>query len=234
MNLEQIREEAIRRGITRLCHFTPSVKMLHILVHGILPTSRLRRDFRDICDPTDEARLDGLPDHVSCSIEYPNSWYLSLVQGRNSKYDDWVVALIDPAVLWKKGTKFCPRNAAAHGGKLIGEGYDAFMQLFRQEVRGARGRTYCRPVQMLPSCPTDGQAEVLVPGGIPRSAVIGAVVRSEEQARREVIRWKFVPNLLPAPVWVCPEFFDGSWARMVRDGKRPVEKLVYTPERTVA
>jgi len=109
-----ILEEAVQRGITRLCHFTPSRNLAHILSGGlgILATKHLKDDERALYNATDLARLDGHEDHICCSIEYPNAWYFDRAKDREPLFRDWVVLLINPRYLWEDGTKFCPRNAA--------------------------------------------------------------------------------------------------------------------------
>ena len=110
-----IRERARRRGITRLCHFTPSRNLAHIASdsNGLLASRHLQDDEAAIFNPTDKVRLDGYPGHVCCSIQYPNAWYFRKARDNERLFPDWVVLLIDVRYLWQAGTKFCPRNAAA-------------------------------------------------------------------------------------------------------------------------
>ena len=119
-----IRERANRRGVTRLCHFTPSRNLAHIAsdTRGILASRHLKGDEAAIFNPTDKARLDGHTGHVCCSIQYPNAWYFRRARENERLFPDWVVLLIDARYLWQAGTKFCPRNAAAGHGRVVHEG----------------------------------------------------------------------------------------------------------------
>ena len=133
-----IRERANRRGITRLCHFTPSRNLAHIAsdTRGILGSRHLEVDEAAIFNPTDKVRLDGYTGHVCCSIQYPNAWYFRRAQENERLFPDWVVLLVDARYLWQVGTKFCPRNAAAEHGRLVHEGATAFESLFAEVVAG--------------------------------------------------------------------------------------------------
>jgi len=114
----QIQKECIRRGISRLCHFTPSRKLSHIIAGqtGILATSHLEKSERQVFDAIDLQRYDGHKSHVCCSIEYPNVWFFSCARASEQIFKDWVVLLIKPDYLWKKGTLYCHRNASADYG----------------------------------------------------------------------------------------------------------------------
>src|SRR6266436_2579224 len=106
-----IKAEAQRRGISRLCHFTPSRNLGQILIGnvGILATQKLRDDERGVYAPTDLERLDGFADHICCTIEYPNAWYFEKARGKEILFKDWVILLIDPKYLCAEGTRFSSR-----------------------------------------------------------------------------------------------------------------------------
>ena len=74
--IASIKREVIRRGITCLCHFTPSLNLIHIVsgTMGVLASKKLKEDERSIFTMTDLMRLDGHEGYISCSIEYPNAW----------------------------------------------------------------------------------------------------------------------------------------------------------------
>ena len=220
-----IRELARRRRISRLCHFTPSRNLAHILAseEGILASIRLEADERDLFNPTDRDRLDGYRDHVCCSVQYPNGWYFRKAREREILFPDWVVLLLDPRYLWQPGTKFCPRNAAAAQGGLIREGPDAFEALFASVVEGAR--TYHRGPGHPSFLPTDEQAEVLIPDRVRLSDLKGVAVRDDSQARREASRLRHMDAPFPRFV-VAPEFFDPSaLSRQLRAGSVPRERV---------
>ena len=174
--IDPIRMSVHRRGITRLCHFTPSRNLAHIAndPRGVLATRHLKADEQTLFNPTDIERLDGYPDHVCCSIQYPNAWYFKRARDNEILFRDWVVLLIGPHYLWRIGTKFCPRNAAADRGRLISEGVEAFDALFADVVEGAR--SYRRGPNHPGCLPTDEQAEVLIPDRIRRGDMQGVVV----------------------------------------------------------
>ena len=220
---DMIRASVSGRGITRLCHFTPSRNLAHILsgAEGILASRNLVEDEAAIFNPTDRSRLDGYPDHVCCSIQYPNAWYFSKARLGESLFRDWVVILIDARYLWEAGTKFCPRNAAAARGRLVAEGIVAFEGLFADEVEGVR--TYRRGPWRRAYAPTDEQAEVLIPDRVSMRDILGIVLRSHEHAANELARLRLQGLHAPA-VYVVPEFFDAQrLSAMVGSGREPAE-----------
>ena len=123
-----IQAEVEKRRITRLCHFTPSRNLGHIAAdkEGILASRHLQESEKASFNPTDIKRLDGYTDHVCCSIQYPNARYFKVARKREQLFLDWVVLFIRTDYLWRAGTKFCPRNAAAKYGRLVREGSAAF------------------------------------------------------------------------------------------------------------
>ena len=223
--LGRIEHGAVRRGITRLCHITPSRNLAHIAndPRGILSSRHLKEDERSVLNPTDTRRLDGYPDHVCCSVQYPNAWYFQTARGQERLFPDWVVLLVRALYLWHPGTKFCPRNAAAEHGRLVEEGVDAFEAMFANTVEGAR-RTCRRGPHHPDFLPTDEQAEVLVPDQIEREDVIGIGVRDDAQGRREHSRLRIMGRGHP-PIVVVPEFFaPGALSRLLRAGRIPAER----------
>jgi hypothetical protein len=190
--IRDIRSEAQKRAITRLCHFTPARKLAHIASGetGILATNKLREDERAVFDATDLARLDRHEAHISCSIQYPNAWYMDRARAKDVLFRDWVILLIDPRYLWTEGTLFCPRNAAADYGAHITQGEAGFRALFASTVQGAYRIE--RSAKHLESCPTDNQAEVLIPDHVPSNDILGIVVQSGTQARNEVARLRLL------------------------------------------
>lgn len=223
---EAIRVSAQTRGITRLCHFTPSRNLGHIATQsmGVLATQHLLDDEKAILNPTDLERLDGYPDHVCCSIQYPNAWYFRKAQEKERLFRDWVVLLIAAHYLWLPGTKFSPRNAAANSGRSVRSGAEAFEALFAPHIEGAKGMTF----QRLPShplwLPTDEQAEVLIPDRIHRQDILGVVVRDRSQARREAARLEDLNEPVPR-IFIAPQFFSaGELSRSLRSGHLPAEE----------
>lgn len=225
--IEAIQRDVAKRGITRLCHFTPSRSLAHILADGagILPSRLLAEEDRLLFNPTDLQRLDGHVDHICCSIEYPNAWYLDRARKGEILFRDWVVIFVDPAVLASEGTLFCPRNAAAGYGSYIAAGYDAYASMFAQSVVGAQGVLRSRSLLHLPCSPTDDQAEVLVPMSIPRESIMGIGVASEEQARAEHIRLMILGiDIGNLKFVVSPTLFDKyALSSSIRAGQKQSE-----------
>jgi hypothetical protein len=227
---ESIKAEARRRRITRLCHFTPSRNLGQILIGnvGILATQKLKSDERSVYVATDLERLDGFTDHICCTIEYPNAWYFEKARAKEVLFKDWVILLIDPRYLWSKGTRFSYRNAAAAFGADVAEGEAAFRRMFAAKTVGAYGKTFMRTPQRFDSCPTDEQAEVLVPDTISLADIIGVAVQSETQARNELVRIQLLQ--VPQPVQdrlrfvIAPDFFDKNrLSSSLKAGRRPEE-----------
>jgi hypothetical protein len=224
----KIKQESIARGITRLCHFTQSRKLAHIVCNprGIMATSELRRVAPDLLDVTDNERLDGYLDHISCSIEFPNTWYFNKIKNQDPLFKEWVVLFLKPLLLWKDDTLFCCRNASSQRGSLVTGGYSGFRNLFQPEIIGAKGLNFKRTPKMLSCCPTDDQAEVLVFGNILPEDIIAVGVYSEEQAKRERVRLCLLQDAIPLNWAIVPQIFTSEWSGLVRRGSRPTETLV--------
>jgi hypothetical protein len=217
------------REITRLCHLTPFRNLVHSAAgDGLVSTAQLRKGERNVFNQQDIQRLDGHPDHISCSIEYPNAWYLRQrrrdggPEGR--LFPDWVCVCLEPDPLWDDSTLFCPRNAAAGSGYSIGAGVEAFEALYPPSTIGAYGMVFKR--DLLPrACPTDDQAEVLVHRHIPLDAVKQIVVVDEAQAKRTFFGLQQLglgDDLFDYAI--CAEFFEPRrLSALLRAGKRPVE-----------
>ncbi len=222
--IDSIRTEVNRREITRLCHFTPSRNLAHIATDskGILASIHLERNEKAVFNPTDIKRLDGYPDHVCCSVQYPNAWYFRKARGQEPLFLDWVVLLINPRYLWRTGTKFCHRNAASEYGQLVKEGLQGFNALFAETVEGSH--TFTRGSRHPAFLPTDQQAEVLVPDLIQQEDVIGIAVQDDDQAKREGLRLKLLGWNYP-PIYIISEFFNPhELSQCLRNGIIPNER----------
>jgi ssDNA thymidine ADP-ribosyltransferase, DarT len=229
----EIELEVKTRGITRLCHFTPSRNLAQILTGkaGILATSKLQEDERLVYAPTDLQRLDGYTGHICCSIQYPNTWYFERARGKEMLFKDWVVLFIRPTYLCAFGTKFCPRNAATRSGQEVCEGIEGLRRLFEARTIGAYGRVFERSALTPPCCPTDEQAEVLIPDTIALADILGIAVRDQEQAQNERIRLKLLgiekKTRRALNFSVVPEFWDKyALSTMLKSGKHPREEKV--------
>jgi hypothetical protein len=219
---------ALTAGVTRLCHFTPSLNLPHILGdQEIRTTSELTADVRACFSPTDLQRLDGHPNFVCCSIEYPNLHYLARARerGRLAHFPDWLVFLLDPTLLERSGALFSPRNAAAGHGAFLKPGIEGLEECYAPAIEGAGGYTFTRSPSRLTACPTDEQAEVLIPGSIALDHVLGIAVRDETQAKAELARLRIAGISIQAVrLIIAPVLFDrAALSSAIRNGQRPTE-----------
>jgi hypothetical protein len=221
--VDDVLAEARHRGVSRLCHVTSAGNFAHILAVGEIRDMKELEKSADAYRPADDKRRDGHLEHICCSIEYPNTWYLNKARERQPNFPDWVILTLDIDILRTPGIKFCPYNAARNKGKGVHSGADAFRSLYSDSVLG-RTRMSSHPSWW----PTDDQAEVLVPGPIPVSNVRSVIVKDTEQARLEHFRltnFLTTPQNIPQFI-VAPTLFDASkLSESVRSGLRPAEFL---------
>jgi ssDNA thymidine ADP-ribosyltransferase, DarT len=230
-----IRAEAERREISRLAHFTPTRNLVHIATSedGLKSTKMMSEEERKHFNQQDLRRLDRHPDHISCTIEFPNAYYYRNkrrdARGEERLFPDWVCLLLSPTHLWAETTRFCPHNAAGWGGTQVSEGLECFMSMFAEEIKAPQD-TWRR--QSHPACcTTDVQAEVLVHRQVPREDILGIVVESPEQAADTYVKLEQLEAPVDAlPISVCPEFFvPPRLARELREGRLPAEAAWHPP-----
>ncbi len=214
-------------GVTRLCHFTKLQSLAHILASedGVLASSSIRQDTKNV---TDMGRYDGELDYVCCSIEYPNSWFLDKAKQKdvNRVFREWVVLYIDLDILNRRPAKFCPCNASRSSGAYIRSDMENVGAIFAPAVPTFR---HPRSQQMLPCCPTDGQAEILIKGSIPRDFIIGIVTGNSEIAGQVYAMMKTCKiNLIM--LYNAPGVLSTAWSNLVRTGHRPSEIVCVWPE----
>jgi hypothetical protein len=224
----QIEDLARRRGITRLCHLTPFRNLTHIARgEGLRSTHELLEDERAYFNQQDLDRLDGFPDHISCSIEYPNAWYLRQRRTRATPlqklFPDWVCVLIEPHHLWRADSRVCSRNAAADKGAHVSSGPLAFEAMYADPVAGHNGWRIPRD-EKPDSCPTDDQAEVLIAKQIPLADARRVAVPDETGAKKVLAGL----DVLGVPIenfeiYVAPELFQVSLGDLLRAGQVPSE-----------
>lgn len=215
--------------LARLTHFTPAMNLPHIFADGqIRSVKDLSEDLRACYRATDLQRLDGYPDKVCCSLQYPNGFYFDIARRKSDmiNYPDWVLLLLDKSIAAAQGTLFCPRNAAAAAGQVV-PGVRGLRACYAQSVVGQGGRTYVRGPQHDPGSPTDVQAEVLVIAPVPLSAVRAIVFPTEAAARQEHGRLERLGTLPPNEMqWmVSPGMFQ-KWTIA-----NAVQSSRYFPER---
>lgn len=215
---------AAERGVTRLCHFTPNVNLVDILSDGaIRPTADLARTPGVPYRPTDRQRIDGHPDKISCSVQYPNVHYMDQTANRPDlvHFPDRCVLLLDISLLDREGVLFAPTNAATGRGAGCRPGLDGFTALYAGTVHRAHGRRVSRGLYHREACPTDEQAEVLIPGDITISHLLGVVLPTESAERNLLAQLRAVEiAFAPVPVNVAPQMFDKALlSRVIRDGE---------------
>jgi hypothetical protein len=222
-------EKIQRRGVTRLCHLTPTRNLVHIATgKGILSTTQLHSDERAVFSPQDLARFDARPDHISCSIQYPNAWYLRQKQnplGEAANFRDWVVLGIDARCMLHPDTLFSPGNAAASRGAHLKSGLEGFDALFAGEIEDNAGRLFRRQKPHLKPCPTNDQAEVMISRQIPLEQIETIFVPDPGQAARVFEGLKQVGADPGRFSYVIAEtFFDARrLSAEIRDGVAPTE-----------
>jgi hypothetical protein len=207
LDLAEMAAAAAALPFTRLIHFTPARNLSHILRDGQLRSSKdLADNVPTVFSPTDLERYDGHPDHLCCSFEYPNAFYRHVAQrkGQFINYPDWIHVILDRDLVLRPGALFSGSNAATGGGSYLRAGADALRDLW---ASASVPRGLIRRATHLPAAPSDLQAEVLVPGPVPLSAVLGIIVASESVAREQYgilrrvhmnpdqLAWKVAPVL---------------------------------------
>lgn len=225
-----IETEVHLRGISRLCHFTPARNLVHIASSsdGVRSSRELLNDQSACFTATDTKRIDGYTEHISCSIEYPNAWYLSKVESNEPLFKDWVILFIAPHYLWHPETHYCPRNAAANSGRcVVASSLNGFQSLFAQRVTGAGGATRTRGAKHLACSPTDDQAEVLVGTNIALSDILGVAVKNQAQAKNESVRLRLAGIAENAFQFIIAPILFNKYqlSSSIRAGKRPAERM---------
>lgn len=216
------------RGVTRLCHFTKLKSLTHIIsaAEGILASSSIRQDTKNI---TDVARYDNELDYVCCSVQFPNSWFLKRAMQNNTDkiFKDWVVLYIDLNILKHKSAKFCPCNASKERGVYINARMGEVDSIFAPSIPTF---SYPRSPKMPSSCPTDGQAEILIKDNIPRDYIIGIATGNKDVAARIYAMLK-MSDARQIPIDIAPDVLTPSWSRMIKDGLSPSEmRCVWSEE----
>lgn len=202
----KVKELAVDRGITRLCHFTQARNLAHIFGSSIGLCSSLELSQSSMpYNPNDILRYDQHKELICCSVEYPNVFYFRAAISKEKLFKDWAVLFIKPDYIWSDDTKFCPCNAAKSKGAYIGEGATCFQSLFDFT---AKGSGILRCMLQLRSTPTDNQAEVLIKGPVPTSDIVGVVFSSKEQAQCEHARLKLLQIPISFKSYIAPDFFD--------------------------
>jgi len=173
---DQIQELASNYRITKLCHFTRLENLRGILEFGILPRSESQN--LETIFINDEDRHDHFLAASSFSISFPN--YKLLTYFRKVKFPDtkWVVLGVRPDLMWTHRVLFSTENAATSSARGIDPEQRAtatyFASLFADFEGSKNGQPYTierQSLKILPNFTTNPQAEVLIFGKIPQTAI---------------------------------------------------------------
>ena len=82
---------------------------------------------------------------------------------------------------------------------------------------------------MLPACPTDGQAEILIAGNVPRKYIKGIALGNEDVAKRVYAILK-MDNMDHVPLYIAPDVLTPNWSSLIKSGSRPKEIPCVWPE----
>lgn len=197
--------------VTRLIHFTPAMNLFSILRDGeIRPSDDLEGDEQPHFTATDEERIDGHPEHVCCSFEYPNAYYQARARAKADlrNYPEWVCLILDVDLVLRDGVLFYPCNAATACGSYGGSGANHLLDMWANPSIPGK---WPRKPRHHPAVPTDVQAEVQIPGAIPVSAATAIVGASADQCR-DLYGTLAAHNLFPERFeWrYAPLFYDRS------------------------
>lgn len=169
-----IQEICAHRGVKAVMHFTRLENLSSILAKGLIP--------RDVCLTSglgvafnDEYRLDNT-NAVCASIEFPNYKMFYRLQMANPG-QEWVILVINAAILWNAKAAFCKTNAASK--EVTQVPLEARMNCTSFEGLFAEyGVTPRKDLGIPDRFPTNPQAEVLLTEGIPRQYIMGAIVKT--------------------------------------------------------
>lgn len=216
----RIRQQVKRRAITRLVHFTRSDNLPLILRSGAI-LSRTELESRDIPHhANDWDRIDGHPNHISCSIGFPNTKLLNTFRGQSGFTEDWVILVLDPSPIWWRGSRFCPYNAAKGSGAYIAAGLSGFTRMFRAPNAAALEADASSP-----AFPHDIQAEVLVQREIPLGHSVRVVTEDSVQIRREVRRLAGLESSAKALFAACADMYRADRVDQIKASGRDVELI---------
>lgn len=112
MEKDKIRQDITSRDIKHFIHFTDVSNLDSIMENGLLSIKTLDNDNIDYIN-NDELRLDGRPDSISLSIEFPNYQMFYKYRECQEIKKNMVVLLIDPVPIIEKDCLFFFKNAAS-------------------------------------------------------------------------------------------------------------------------
>lgn len=178
----QIQSIVAGRAIKHVLHFTRLDNMPSIAQHGLLPRGVLSSQGIPFVH-NDDVRLDGAVGATCLTLSWPN--YKMFYRYRTANPNvAWVVFSLKPSVLWENDCAFCIENAASNRVRAI--------QLAERKRVAALAALFddhdCYPDRTklgIPEhFPTNPQAEILLFGGLPLTAVQVVLVPSQGVANR--------------------------------------------------
>lgn len=226
-SFETVKDIVKKHQISRVVHFTPAMNLHHIVEDGgIRPNSELADSAADYFQPTDLLRRDSHPEMTCVSFTYPNPFYFDAARKKEHliRVEDWVCLLIDSDVLTRDGALFSPCNAATGSGGVLLPGAEGLEKCFASPTLFGRERGS----EHHPSCATDLQAEALLPGEIPLSAVNSVVTPDERSARNARARLNAADLDFNQFQWrISPVMFQ-KWplANAIRNGESIAEDVL--------
>ena len=119
-NLSKIKEDATKRGIENLVHFTTLNYLDQLLNEGIFSRDKLRKDKLNSQNYifTDANDFAGNAEWISTSISFPNNKMFYSKRMGNLKHLEqvigWVVIALDSKILWELNCRFTHVNAAKY------------------------------------------------------------------------------------------------------------------------
>lgn len=173
---QDIEDYCTERQIPYLLHFTQAANIPGIMAHGLMPRASL--DDGEIAGiSNDDLRLDGRRNYNCLSIAFPNAPMFHRLKQADTAIE-WPILVINPSIMSRRNTLFCWKNAAcndfSHAPDEELSSINAFKRLYveHEEVPS-------RADQLLKTCdPTHVQAEVMVEGRIPPSAIYAVIFPS--------------------------------------------------------
>ena len=128
-DIDRIKKELKRRGITKLIHFSPVWNTRSILEHGLLSRKELENRNIKYCY-TDNNRMDNLLDFISLSISKENASFKYNKMINNHICSSGVeIFEIDPSILYEniEDVIYCSTNAARKDSSIYMDfGYEGF------------------------------------------------------------------------------------------------------------
>ena len=155
-----MQQEATRRNIQCLYHFTKIENLSSIMARGIIPRGQLDNSGLAY-EFNDHVRLDGHLGASCFSIEHPNYkmfWMLRLAD----QAQQWVVIGVQRNVLWEKDCAFCHENAASSNVSTIPIAERKSLAAFNRMFDAVPGKPTRAELRLADCFPTNPQAEVLV------------------------------------------------------------------------